>query len=143
MKKLISIFILFTFVVISNALVFTTTDGRIITGTIKSNDARSFVVNTDKGMVVIYKNQVATLLDDNGVDVKAGLIAAGRDNKLENITVPGYQAPDISKMTDREFALYMNAQQTKAINRISDTMWIQFDIIIVLSIVLYIVLSQK
>jgi hypothetical protein len=123
MKRLISIIVLISFAVLSNALVFTTTEGRSITGTIKTNDSQRFVINTDKGMVILYKNQVATILDENGVDVKEGLMNIIPEGIIKQAMHPDISNQDLIKMTDREFQLYLAAQQSKDLKHISSTMW--------------------
>jgi hypothetical protein len=124
MKKLLSLFILICFVTLSNAMVFRTMDGKTITGKMKTNESKRLEIDTTDGIVFLDKDKISKILDDNGFDVTSDFIKAiPKADIIHKAMQDAVVKKDISEMTDREFALYMNDQQTKSLNKISSTMW--------------------
>jgi hypothetical protein len=142
MKKLLSLFILICFTTLSNAMVFRTMDGKTITGKMKTNESKRLEIETKEGIVFLDKENISVIINDNGEEVTSFII----DSKSDYITESMQKAvtnKNTSNMTDREFAFYLNEQQTKAINKISNTMWEQFCIVLGVSIITGIVVATS
>jgi hypothetical protein len=137
MKHILLIIVLLAFACTQFAVTITTATGENIKGDITKKVNDRYHLNTYLGERVVFQAEIVKVMSDAGFDVTQSILDMPSVSETTNLIESGNikQAPDMSKMTEREYQMFLSQQQIEASNRTTSAVWMTWGLSIAIGVI--------